>query len=52
VERPAGAGRRSSIECEIINDRITINPAVLVGKPVIKGTRLAGDVAVLPREGS
>lgn len=27
-------------------DRITINPAVLVGKPVIKGSRLAVDFIV------
>jgi uncharacterized protein (DUF433 family) len=29
-----------------MNDRITIDPAVLVGKPVIRGTRLAVEFIV------
>ncbi len=29
-----------------MNDRITIDPAILVGKPVIKGTRLAVEFIV------
>jgi uncharacterized protein (DUF433 family) len=29
-----------------MNDRITVDPAVLVGKPVIKGTRLAVEFIV------
>jgi uncharacterized protein (DUF433 family) len=30
----------------VMNDRITIDPAILVGKPVIKGTRLAVEFIV------
>lgn len=29
-----------------MNDRITIDPAILVGKPVVKGTRLAVEFIV------
>ena len=35
-----------------MNDRITIDPAILVGKPVIKGTRIAVEFVVkLLRQG-
>jgi uncharacterized protein (DUF433 family) len=30
----------------VMNERITINPAVLVGKPVIRGTRIAVEFIV------
>jgi uncharacterized protein (DUF433 family) len=34
------------LELEMLSDRMTLNPDVLVGKPVIKGTRLSVEFIV------